>query len=140
MYLASITAYGNLACWENDPVTVIPGTTGDYKWVNAPEDQQPVLNIVHFPGDAPYMPPVDTAPSIDGTVTPTAGPDGVPAPSTDSPIVLFVRNNKEVSLVIGVIMLSIIIINIVLVVRIHRLKNAGKRHAKKHSGNSSDLF
>ena len=133
---------GNLACWENDPVSVIPGTTGDYKYINAPESQQPVLNVVHFPGDAPYMPSMDTTPDMgDGTQAPTA-PDGtaVPAPVQDSPIVLFVKNNKEVSLVIGVIMLSIIVINIILIVRIHRLKNAGKRHAKKHSGGSSDLF
>ena len=140
MYLASITAYGNLACWENDPVSVIPGTTGDYKWINAPEDQQPVLNVIHFPGDAPYMPAIDTTPSVTGEVTPGVAPDGTPVPVSESPIVLFVKANKEVSLVIGVIMLSIIIINIVLVVRIHRLKNAGKRRAKKHSGTGSELF
>ncbi|MCR5615614.1 MAG: hypothetical protein K6F45_05565 [Saccharofermentans sp.] len=140
MYLASITAYGNLACWENDPVAVIPGTTGDYKWINAPEDQQPVLNVIHFPGDAPYMPAIDTTPSVTGEVTPGVAPDGTPVPVSESPIVLFVKANKEVSLVIGVIMLSIIIINIVLVVRIHRLKNAGKRRAKKHSGTGSELF
>lgn len=143
MYLASITAYGNLACWENDPVSVIPGTTGDYKYINAPESQQPVLNVVHFPGDAPYMPSIDTAPDTgDGTQAPVT-PDGAAAPAApaqESPIVLFVKSNKEVSLVIGVIMLSIIVINIILIVRIHSLKTAGKRHAKKHSGGSSDLF
>ena len=142
MYLASITAYGNLACWENDPVSVIPGTTGDYKYINAPESQQPVLNVVHFPGDAPYMPAIDTMPDAgDGTQAPAA-PDGAApiVPAQDSPLILFVKNNKEVSLVIGVIMLSIIVINIILIVRIHSLKSAGKRHAKKHSGNGSDLF
>ena len=86
---------------------------------------------------------MDTTPDMgDGTQAPTA-PDGTAAPAAtvqESPIVLFVKNNKEVSLVIGVIMFSIIVINIILIVRIHRLKTAGKRHAKKHSGGSSDLF
>ena len=141
MYLASITAYGSLACWENDPVSVVPGTTGDYRYINAPENEQPVLNVVNFPGDAPYMPAVDTTPAItDAAGQPVQPEGGTPAPVQESPIVLFVKANKEVSIVIGLIMLTIIVINIVLVVRIHRLKNAGKRHAKKHSGSGNGLF
>ena len=89
------------------------------------------------------MPSIDTMPDAgDGTQAPAA-PDGtaVPAaPAQESPIVLFVKSNKEVSLVIGVIMLSIIVINIILIVRIHRLKTADRRRAKKHSGTGSDLF
>ena len=86
------------------------------------------------------MPAIDTAPSVTGEVTPGVAADGIPVPVSESPIVLFVKANKEVSVVIGIIMLAIIVLNIVLMVRIHRLKNAGKRHAKKHSGTGGELF
>ncbi|MBO4242029.1 MAG: D-alanyl-D-alanine carboxypeptidase [Clostridiales bacterium] len=59
MYVASVVAYGNLQCWENDPVTVIPGTVGDYQRFNWPVDERPQYDPLLVPGDEltqDYMP------------------------------------------------------------------------------------
>ena len=59
MYVASVVAYGNLQCWENDPVTVIPGNVGDYQRFNWPVDERPQYDPLLIPGDEltqDYMP------------------------------------------------------------------------------------
>ena len=129
MYLASVTAYGNLACWESDPVTRVYGTTGDYRWVNAPRSEQPVYDPLINPGDEPkgYKLATDTpspTPAVEGEE------DNGTVEDTDS-LQLFIRNNPVISGVIGGLMLVIIILNIVLWVRINRIKNAAERRAKK---------
>ncbi|MBP5262497.1 MAG: D-alanyl-D-alanine carboxypeptidase [Clostridiales bacterium] len=133
MYLASVTAYGNLACWENDPVTRVYGTTGDYKYVNAPKSEQPQYDPLIDPGDIPtgYDLTVETP-----SPTPaeeTEEPDVEPV-ETRSPLELFVRQNPVISGVIGGFMLLIIILNIVLWVRINRIKHAAEINAKKKKG------
>ena len=133
MYLASVTAYGNLACWENDPVTRVYGTTGDYKYVNAPKSEQPIYDPLIDPGDIPtgYDLTVETP-----SPTPaeeTEEPDVEPV-ETRSPLELFVRQNPVISGVIGGFMLLIIILNIVLWVRINKIKHAAETRAKKKSG------
>lgn len=133
MYLASVTAYGNLACWENDPVTRVYGTTGDYKYVNAPKSEQPIYDPLIDPGDIPtgYDLTVETP-----SPTPaeeTEEPDVEPV-ETRSPLELFVRQNPVISGVIGGFMLLIIILNIVLWVRINRIKHAAEINAKKKKG------
>ena len=55
MYVASVTAYGNLACWKSDPEERVYGTTGDYKSVNAPYDQQPQYDGVQEPGNFIFL-------------------------------------------------------------------------------------
>ena len=133
MYLASVTAYGNLACWENDPVTRVYGTTGDYKYVNAPKSEQPIYDPLIDPGDIPtgYDLTVETP-----SPTPaeeTEEPDVEPV-ETRSPLELFVRQNPVISGVIGGFMLLIIILNIVLWVRINKIKHAAEINAKKKKG------
>ena len=129
MYVASVTAYGNLSCWKSDPVERVYGTTGDYKSVNAPYDQQPKYDGVSKPGDEPadYYP-----------ATPTPTPTPTPAPETEEemmgkypPLVLFVKQNTGVSITIGVIMLAIIIMNIVLMIRVNNLKHGRTRRVRK---------
>ena len=133
MYVASVTAYGNLACWKNDPVERVYGTTGDYKAVNAPWDQQPKYDGVEEPGKEPadYYP-----------ATPTPTPTPTPAPETQEemmakypPLVLFVKQNTGVSVTIGVIMLAIIIMNIVLMIRVNNLKQGRTRMGKRRKPN-----
>lgn len=130
MYLASVTAYGNLACWEADPVTAVYGTTGDYRYVNAPENEQPEFDPLIDPGDIPT--------GYDLTeLTPTPTP--VPEEEQTEPEIveelpplqLFVKSNPVISGVIGGFMLLIMILNIVLLVRIRRIKNSGARRARK---------
>lgn len=55
-YVTSAVAYGNLACWNSDPVTVIPGSIGDYQRFNWTADSFPVLDTVIVPGDAATLP------------------------------------------------------------------------------------
>ena len=130
MYLASVTAYGNLACWEADPVTRVYGTTGDYRWVNAPDSEQPQFDPLVNPGDDPgeyYVVEETPAP----TPVPEADQPEVPAEETQNSLVLFAKQNPVSSGIIGGIMLLIIILNIVLMVRINRLKRAPARRAKR---------
>ena len=133
MYVASVTAYGNLSCWKTDPVERVYGNTGDYKSVNAPADQQPQYDGVEEPGKEPadYYP-----------ATPTPTPTPTPAPETPEemmgkypPLVLFVKQNTGVSITIGVIMLAIIIMNIVLMIRVNNLKHGRTRMAKRRKPN-----
>ncbi|MCR5341476.1 MAG: serine hydrolase [Saccharofermentans sp.] len=133
MYVASVTAYGNLACWKTDPVERVYGTTGDYKSVNAPADQQPQYDGVEEPGKEPadYYP-----------ATPTPTPTPTPSPETEEemmskypPLVLFVKQNTGISVTIAVIMLAIIIMNIVLMIRVNILKHGRTRIAKRRTPN-----
>ena len=129
MYLASVTAYGNLACWESDPVTRVYGNTGDYRYINAPASQQPEYDPLINPGDIP------TGYDL-SALTPTPTPEPTPVPGEEPvddtpPLQLFVKNNPVVSGVIGGFMLLIIILNIVLWIRINRIKHSAERRARK---------
>ena len=135
MYLASVTAYGNLACWESDPVTRVYGTTGDYKYVNAPASEQPQFDPLINPGDEP-----------DGYDLTQLTPSPTPVPEQDedgdsgdgntagTPLELFIKQNPVISGIIGGFMLLIIVLNIVLWVRINRIKHAAEIKAKKKAG------
>ena len=133
MYLASVTAYGNLACWESDPVTRVYGTTGDYRWVNAPAGQQPKYDPLINPGDElkGYDEPAETP-----TPTPAEQEDPIDEPVIENgpPLQLFVKNNPVISGVIGGFMLLIIILNIVLMIRINRIKRSAEKRAKRLEG------
>jgi D-alanyl-D-alanine carboxypeptidase len=130
MYLASVTAYGNLACWESDPVTRVYGTTGDYRWVNAPTAEQPIYDPLIDPGDEP-----SGFDLVKETPTPTPVPEDEQTeedePEKGDALVLFIKQNPVVSAVIGGLMLLITILNIVLWVRINRIKSSAERRAKK---------
>ena len=129
MYLASVTAYGNLACWESDPVTRVYGTTGDYRWVNAPQSEQPVFDPLINPGDEPTGYDLVTQ-----TPSPTPVPqDAVPEEEveTGDNLELFIKHNPVVSGVIGGLILLISVLNIVLWIRINRIKHSAVRRAKK---------
>ena len=133
MYLASVTAYGNLACWENDPVTRVYGTTGDYKYVNAPKSEQPQYDPLIDPGDIPTGYDLSQpTPTPEPEIREDQGEEEVI--DTSTPLELFVRQNPVISGVIGGFMLLIIILNIVLWVRINRIKHAAEINAKKKKG------
>ncbi len=146
MYLASVTAHGHLACWENDPVTVVPGTTGDYRTVNAPDSEQPQYDPLHYPGDE--LPQALIEPEAeDVTPAPEEGSgEAEPAPDTPeqqpeegSPLILFIKNNKKTSILIGSIMAAIVILNIVLLIRINNMRRPKTRKAKVKKDNRIGL-
>ena len=43
--VASIAGYGNLECWNRNPVSVLEGTTSDYYSNNTTEQEAPVLDM-----------------------------------------------------------------------------------------------
>lgn len=131
MYLASIAAYGNLECWNKDPVTKILGTTGDYRTVNAPADEQPQYDPFRYPGDelVNYIEEEKEPEDITPTATPTPVPEKKPA-ETENPLMLFIKQNKMISGLAAALVLAIIICNIILIVRVAKLNNAGKKRKK----------
>ena len=50
-FVASVVAYGNLACWNSEPVSVIPGTLGDYQRFNWTAAERPEYDPLIVPGD-----------------------------------------------------------------------------------------
>ncbi len=130
MYLASITAYGNLECWNKEPVTRILGTTGDYRTVNAPKDEQPQYDSFRYPGDelVNYI-EEEKEPEATATPTPTPAPEKKDK-APEHPLILFVKQNKVVSGIAAGLVFAIIVCNIVLLVRVVKLKNAGSRRRK----------
>ena len=88
-YVASVTAYGNLACWESDPVSVLPGTLGDYQHFNLTVSERPVCDPVQSPTDMlkPVETELETDPSDEAGVDEDV-PQDVAGEVTDS-------NNKK---------------------------------------------
>ena len=59
IYVASVVGYGHLTCWNNDPTSVIPGTTGDYRRSNSTDAELPQYDPLIVPFDTldvDYMP------------------------------------------------------------------------------------
>ena len=131
MYAASVTAYGHLECWTRHPEVVYPGTTGDYRYVNAPAAQQPQYDSLIFPGDELVNYVVEeTEPAEQPEVTTTPSPTPVPQVIEEvktHPLVLFAKEQPVVAAVCGIIILAIIVINIALFIKVNSLKNRNRR-------------
>lgn len=139
MYAASVTAYGHLACWKKDSVTKYPGTTGDYRYVNAPSAQQPTHDSLIFPGDE-----LTEEEALSLTPTPTPAPVATLTPiptqteARPHPIKLFVKEQPVVTGICMAIFVAIVVLNIVLIVRVRKLKRAsggrGRGKIRKPTG------
>ena len=151
-YVTSAVAYGNLACWNSDPVTVVPGTLGDYQRFNWTADEFPQLDTIITPQDAmeqiPTEPPEETEPDITESLAPgeTAGEviigDAVEGPGVvsveDNPLLgdngffgtrvgKFVQINPGVSVLIVVLVITIIVLVIILITRSIKYSRPRKR-------------
>lgn len=138
-YVTSAVAYGNLACWNTDPVTVIPGTLGDYQRFNWTADSYPVLDTAVSPFDTVAQLPVqvteehgeDTVESVvpgetageviigdavDPDVTPV-GDDTALGGFFETRVGKFISLNPGVSVFIGVLILTIIVLVAILILR-----------------------
>ena len=139
MYAASVTAYGHLACWKKDSVTKYPGTTGDYRYVNAPAAQQPAHDSLIFPGDKLSEEEIE---AMEPTPTPapvaTLTPIPSPVENKPHPIRIFVKEQPVVTGVCLAIFVAIVAINVALIVRVRKLKRAangrGKGKIRKPTG------
>jgi len=125
-------AYGNLACWEADPVTRVIGTTGDYRTINAPEDEQPEYDSLQYPGDELVNYVEEAEEEVSGA-TPTPTP--VPADGARADLALWVSQNRVSASVVAGLLAAIIVCNVALFVRIRKLKSAqsGRRKVRKSS-------
>ena len=128
MYVASVTAYGNYECWKKYPESVVIGSTGDYRTINAPDEQQPRYDSLKFPGDklVDYFKIQEEEEAEQQLEEATPTPTPTPSP-TPHPIVALARDNKVLTISAGGLVAAIIVINIILMVRIHKLKKPGKR-------------
>lgn len=161
-YVASVVAYGNLACWENDPVTVIPGTTGDYRRFNSTTDELPQFDPLIIPGDT-LEPVAETEAVTEETAEEPAGTDETaPGEEVSSPpsdedgrsggslgsklwdnkAYVFIRTHLPIFIVITILVLAIAACVIILIVR--SVKNSRKkrrrRSARPFSGNPEDFL
>lgn len=153
-FVTSAVAYGNLACWNSDPVSVIPGTLGDYQRFNWTEQEAPEYDPLIVPGDtlpesvtdesgesAEETVPVETdltgetvAEVIIGDGEVSAAEEGEISTGYDfvdnffeTRVGKFVALNPGVSILIAVLVLIIIILVITLIVRsIHYSKPSKK--------------
>ncbi|MBR1796390.1 MAG: D-alanyl-D-alanine carboxypeptidase [Clostridiales bacterium] len=148
-YVTSAVAYGNLACWNSDPVTVIPGNLGDYQRFNWTSDEAPVYDPLIVPGDTlPVIEgsheevPAETEETVPGETAGEViisdsgeGPD-VEAPGVQNSLLAgffetrvgkFVSLNPGVSVLIVVLVLIIIVLVIILIARSIKYSRPKKR-------------
>ncbi len=139
-YVTSAVAYGNLACWNSDPVTVVPGTLGDYQRFNWTADEYPQLDTVIGPFDAVDQMPVVVSHDDPVEETVESGPPGetvgeviigdgdegvVGIPGEDEEptgfyatrVGRFISINPGVSVLILVLVITIIVLVIILITR-----------------------
>ncbi|MCQ2517015.1 MAG: hypothetical protein MJ094_09205 [Saccharofermentans sp.] len=163
-YVTSAVAYGNYQCWQNDPVSRLPGTLGDYQRFNWTAEARPVLDTVIVPGDAIIEEPEPTNESgafqeeldvanptealnpeaeviIGGDgIIPADGenPDGgFLAPLMNSEVGRFVQLNPGVSVLILVLILIIIVLVIILIARSFQYSNhrrGGRNKVREYRG------
>ncbi|MBQ7275566.1 MAG: D-alanyl-D-alanine carboxypeptidase [Clostridiales bacterium] len=135
-YVTSAVAYGNYACWNSDPVTVVPGTLGDYQRFNWTADEYPVLDTVIAPFDAVVepieteplesgqeeLPPGETAGEViigdagDPEVSPV-GDDSALGGFFETRVGKFISLNPGVSVFIAVLIITIIVLVVILITR-----------------------
>lgn len=163
-YVTSAVAYGNLACWNSDPVSVLPGTIGDYQRFNWTSDEAPVYDPLLVPGDnldVDYTSEgysdivLDETEQTEETVPgETVGDviiggdaesdlsdhspeeDSILASFFNTKVGKFVSLNPGVSVLILVLILIIIILVIVLITRSIRYNNSRRRkkHVREYKG------
>ena len=135
-YVTSAVAYGNYACWNSDPVTVVPGTLGDYQRFNWTADEYPVLDTVIAPFDAVVepaetepiesgqeeLPPGETAGEViigdagDPEVSPV-GDESALGGFFETRVGKFIAMNPGVSVFIAVLIITIIVLVVILITR-----------------------
>ena len=161
-YVASVAAYGNLACWNACPESVLPGTLGDYQHFNITADEQAICDPLMVPGDTLATESEETVETIvetseqvmeDGSVTQVTVYVTVPVPADqvdkkpdnsfigkierkleNSAIGKFAVANPVVSVIIGVLLILILTCVIILIVRAIKSKRRKKRKSRPFKG------
>lgn len=154
-YVATVTACGNLACWENDPTSVMPGTLGDYQHFNLTVNERPVCD--------PIMTPDDTLPTESSeVVVESSGEEEVEVTETNksgevvkkkpaakkgklaalesklekSKLGKFIKKNPVISTIVAVLVTAIIGCVVALIVRATKGRGNGrkKRRMRAYKG------
>lgn len=147
-YVASVTAYGNLACWESDPTSVIPGTTGDYRRFNSTVDELPIYDPLIIPGENTDMSDYPYAVAqVQPTPEPTSeeqNPTSTPSDSDsdkdsdedekeeaeESALVVFAEENTVLFIAICVFLALILICLTCVIIRVVNVSRRKRRKPK----------
>lgn len=160
-YVASVTAYGNLECWNRNPETVIPGTLGDYHRFNSTDSELPEYDPLIIPGDNledfdPFAEPEEeteetTEPEISETAideegnivttTPTPVPTEVPKElSKEAKLKTYVKDNLLICIVIVLLVVLIVLCLVILATRSASTKKKKKRKVRAYTGDPEDFL
>lgn len=157
-YVASVTAYGNLECWNRNPETVIPGTLGDYRRFNSTTAELPEYDPLIIPGDRledfdPFgenvdetipeetgegevTEPTETIIDEDGNVVETevvADEDEAPI-TKEAKLKTFIKDNLLICIVIVLLVILIILCIIILATRSVNTKRKKKSRIRAYTG------
>lgn len=151
-YVASITAYGNLECWNRNPEHVIEGKLGDYQSGNITEAERAQYDPLYLPGDVakvedPYeevipaddtdIPPKDDKGSdkdVDDLVIDDSK-DNVKDPiktQAKGPL-KWIKDHKVASIIIATLVVLIIIVLVIIIVKLINRKKRKKRRRKNQT-------
>lgn len=151
-YVASVTAYGNLQCWQNDPQSVIPGTTGDYRRFNSTLEEQPQYDPLIIPGQNtdmsgyPYSDVATTEPTISDEANPEeSNPSSTGQVGKDEDedkededekdkeqlaIVIFAKENTVFFVALSVLALLIVLCLTMVIIRVINIQKRKRRKPK----------
>lgn len=144
-YVASVTAYGNLECWNLDPVPRIPGTTGDYRRFNSTDNELPIYDPLIVPGDDVFEfdaesiaeTEITEATSVEETTSETRHePTRAPEKTTKELLVDVFKANFWAVTAGGIILVLIIVCITLLISRIVSIN----RRKKKRKVRNSDQY
>lgn len=146
-YVASITAYGNLECWNRNPEKVVPGKLGDYQSGNITEAERAQYDPLFLPGDSPELPDTEedkqTPESVeeqdgektaeeDVNVTIDESKDNVKDPIKEkSGIIRWIKKHVVASIIIGVLIALILVVVIIIIIKLINRKRRKKRRKSK---------
>lgn len=145
-YVASVTSSGCLVCWQNDPVTVLQGTTGDYRNGNSTSDEAPQYDPLIHPGDvapeAEQTSPTDdaqeTSQSDETEQASSEKSDNSSESSAKTPaIVLFTKTHPVESIAAGFLILLILFFVTILIIRNVNRRNRRKRKVRPYRGENT---
>ena len=146
-YVASITAYGNLECWNRNPEKVVPGKLGDYQSGNITEAERAQYDPLFLPGDSPELPDTEedkqTPEGVeeqdgektaeeDVNVTIDESKDNVKDPIKEkSGIIRWIKKHVVASIIIGVLIALILVVIIIIIIKLINRKRRKKRRKSK---------
>lgn len=145
-YVAAITAYGNLECWNRNPEKVVPGKLGDYQSGNITAAERPEYDPLYLPGD--IVGDLEVPDLVDDSGEQEEGGGGTDDEGNvsvvidesksnikdpirkDSGLIKWIKANKLASGIIACLVGLILILVIILIVKIINSRKSRRRKRK----------